>query len=152
MAGEAATVDDRAVLVKFRASWCVWCARLDAALHSFELGWLIEDNYVLVDITVQESDDKLGLETPGGQELMDTMGGAAAGLPFYAFLDASLSKLADSNAMPDGGNIGYPVTPEEIASFDDLLARTAPRMAPEHRDRVGDYLSSRPLEAGFRQP
>lgn len=142
MAARTARVDGRVVLVRFRASWCEWCARLDSALHSFELGRLIGDNYVLVDMTVEESDDKLALETPGAEEFQATLGGAGSGIPFYAFFDLDGEKLADSNVLPDGGNIGYPVTPEEIAAFDGLLERTAPRMTAEDRERVSAYLEA----------
>jgi thioredoxin-related protein len=142
MARRTASVDDRVVLVKFRASWCEWCARLDEALHSFELGRLIADNYVLLDMTVEESDDKLALETPGGEDLRAAMGGAGSGIPYYVFFDVNGEKLADSNVMPDGGNIGYPVTPEEIAAFDGLLEQTAPRMTPEDREQVSAYLEA----------
>jgi len=135
-----ASVNDRVVFVKFRASWCEWCARLDAALHSFELGHLIEDSFVLVDITVQESDDKLALETPGGQAFMDSIGGAGAGLPFYVFLDTNGSKLADSNVLPNGANIGYPVTAPEIAAFGGLLEQTATRAMPDDLVLISDYL------------
>lgn len=140
-ARRSAAVGDRTVFVKFRASWCEWCARLDAALHSFELAQLIEDHYVVVDVTVQESEDRLALETPGGQRFMDAMGGAAAGLPFYAFLDAAGEKIADSNVL-NGNNIGYPVTAEEIRAFGDLMAQTAPKMTAEDQDRVVDYLKT----------
>lgn len=142
MAARTARLDGRVVLVRFRASWCEWCARLDEALHSFDLGRLIGDNYVLVDMTVEESDEKLALETPGGEEFRAALGGAGSGIPFYAFFDADGTKLADSNVMPDGGNIGYPVTPEEIAAFDALLERTAPRMTADDRQRVSAYLAA----------
>lgn len=142
MALRTARVDDRVVLVKFRASWCDWCARLDQALHSFELGRLIDNNYVLVDVTVEESDDKLALETPGGMDFLEDMGGAGGGIPFYVFLDSARGKIADSNVMPDAGNIGYPVSDEEIAAFGDLLRRTAPRMTAEELDRVASYLAA----------
>lgn len=59
---------------------------------------------------------------------MGQTGGTQAGLPFYAFLDQTGMKIADSRAMPGGQNIGYPGNPEEITAFDALLERTAPRM------------------------
>ena len=106
MAMSRAAIDDRNVMVRFRASWCEWCARLKAALHSFELGRIIADNYVLVSLTVQESDDKAALETPGAQTFMDTTGGGQAGLPFYLFMDSEGALIANSMVMPGGGNIG----------------------------------------------
>jgi hypothetical protein len=80
------------------------------------------------------------LEHPAGSELMTTWGGAESGLPFYVFLDADGSKVGDSNAMPDGSNIGYPVTPVEIAEFMRLIDRTAPRLDPADRATVLAYL------------
>jgi thiol:disulfide interchange protein len=140
LAGRAAAVDDRVVMVKFRASWCEWCARLDAALHSFELGRIFSENYVLLDLTVQESDDKLALETPGAQAFMDSLGAGNSGLPFYVFLDPAGKPLADSNVLPH--NIGYPVSPEEIDAFVALLEATAPRMTAGEKLEVANYLTT----------
>jgi thiol:disulfide interchange protein len=141
IAKTTAAIDGRNIMVRFRASWCEWCARLEAALHSFELGWIIRDNYVLVSLTVQESEDKAALETPGAQELMDALGGEGAGIPFYVFMDSEGEWISDSMAMPGGTNVGYPVTPEEIEAFSALIKRTAPRLSAADQDLVFQYLT-----------
>ena len=62
---------------------------------------------------------------------MRGLGGADAGLPFFAFLNAAGKKIADSKALPGGQNIGDPASPEELRAFEQLLRRAAPRMAAE---------------------
>lgn len=144
---QAAMAENKAVLIHFGASWCSWCKRLDAMLESDELKNLIDAHYVLVNLTVQESEDKKMLENPGAQEIMDQNGAGKAGVPYYLFLDKNGKKLADSLVMPKGGNIGYPVTKEEIQAFEGLLQRTAPRMSTAERSMVVDYLvQHRPSE------
>jgi hypothetical protein len=91
---------------------------------------------------VQERDDKKPLENQGGQDLMDMWGGAKSGLPFYVFLDASGKKIADSNAMPDGGNIGFPGTAKEVGAFLDLVDKTAPRVSKGDRAKIASYLEA----------
>jgi hypothetical protein len=93
-----------------------------------------------VKLVVQESAQKKDLENPGGQKKLEELGGAKSGLPFFAILDPAGKKLADSNAMPDGKNIGCPATPEEIAAFEKLLKQTAPRMSEADRTKLGEYL------------
>ncbi len=68
--------------------------------------------------------------------MLNELGGAKSGLPFFAFLDASGKKLADSNALPGGKNIGCPATEEEIQAFKQLLRKTAPRLTDDARDRI----------------
>ena len=97
---------------------------------------------MIVPVTVQETAEKKALENPGGAKLMADLGGARSGLPFYAFLDATGKKLADANAMPGGKNIGYPAAPEEIAAFEGLLRKTAPRMKEPDRAKFIDYLKA----------
>ena len=73
--------------------------------------------------------------------MLTEFGGEKSGLPFYAFLDKNGKKIADSNAMPRNGNLGYPATVEEIKAFALLLERTAPRMTPGERDQIIAYLT-----------
>jgi len=139
---KTAEAENKNILVHFGASWCGWCKRLDAFLASSEFGKLMTDNYVLLSLTTQEGSGKKSLENPGADKLMDEMSaGKSGGLPYYFFLDKTGAKIADSLAMPDGDNIGYPATPEEIKAFVGLLERTAPRLTMEQRARITDHLT-----------
>ena len=138
---KTARAENKTVFVHFGASWCVWCKHLDAMLSSPEVGKLISDNFVLVNLTVQESDDKKALENPGAQQIMEKNGAGKAGVPYYLFLDRDGKKIVDSLAMPKGVNIGYPATPEEIKTFESLLPKAAPRMTAAQRASISDYLT-----------
>jgi thiol:disulfide interchange protein len=129
------------IFVIFHASWCGWCKKLEAAMDQPEFKKMFEKTYVLVRLDVLESKDKQeALENPGGVELMKSWGGEKSGLPFYVFLDENGTKVADSNAMPKEGNIGYPGAPEEIVAFDGLLKKSAPKLAVAQREKFIEYL------------
>jgi len=136
---KTAKAQDKAVMVDFSASWCVWCKRLDAFLHAPEVGKLMADNYVFVTLTVQENGEKKALENPGAEQMMKDMRGS--GLPFYFFLDKDGKKLADSLVLPDHQNLGFPGNAEEIKAFGELLERTAPHMTREQRTMITEYLA-----------
>jgi thiol-disulfide isomerase/thioredoxin len=136
-----AAVEHKAVLVKFGASWCGWCRRFDAFLADTGVGPIMAANYVTVGLTTEEAPGNKALENPGSEVLMKAMGGAASGLPFFFVLDSTGRKIADSNIMPDGSNVGHPDLPDEVAAFDRFLVQTAPRMTPAERARIRAYLA-----------
>lgn len=137
-----AHVSNKNVFLIFHASWCSWCKRLDKAMQSDELKKIFEDNYVITHVDVLEAKDKIEtLENPGGKEIMAKLGGEKSGLPFYAFLDATGKKLADSNVMPtQNPNIGYPGSAEEIEAFGKLLKASAKNLNDEKFAMIIDYL------------
>ncbi len=103
---------------------------------------LLDKNYVVVHLDVMESGEKIKThENAGGKDIMVALGGEKSGLPFFAFLDASGNKLANSNAMPKEQNIGCPATPEEILAFEVLLKMTAPKMAAKGREALLAHLT-----------
>jgi len=132
--------EEKSILVEFGASWCGWCHRFDAFVQSPEVGPLMARHYVVLKFTVQERPEKRALNTLGAQSLMDEWGGGRSGLPFYVFLSARGEKIAGSNAMSSGANIGYPATPVEIQAFVRLLEQTAPRMSADERAQIAQYL------------
>ena len=133
------------ILVMFHASWCGWCKKLEGVMDKPEYKKLFADNYVIVPLDVSENGPKKALENPGADKVMADLSGAKSGLPFYAFLDAKGKKLADSNVMPGKNgtmdNIGYPGSGAEIAAFDDLLKKTAPKMKTDARKSLIAYLT-----------
>ena len=131
------------VFLIFHASWCSWCKRLEKAMQSDELKKIFEDNYLITHLDVDEhGEDKIiQFENPGGKDIMKKLGGEKSGLPFYAFLDATGNKLADSNVMPTKNpNIGYPGSAEEIEAFGKLLKVSAKNLSDEKFNMIIDYL------------
>ena len=137
---KTAKTQDKVVLVHFGASWCSWCKKLDEMLLGQDLGKLFSDHFVIVHLTVQESDDKKQLENPGAEALMNAEGAGKSGVPVFMFFDKEGKKIADSLALPNRTNIGYPATPEEIAAFAGILDKTTPRMSVAQRASIVDYL------------
>jgi thiol:disulfide interchange protein len=136
-----AAAEKKVVLVEFGASWCVWCRSFDAFVHAPETARVMSDNYVIVNLTVDERGDKKALENPGGGDLMTEWDGLDAGLPFFVFLKGSGEKLADSNVMLDGSNVGFPGNADEIRVFTGLLQATAPRLTVSGRNAIAGYLT-----------
>jgi len=137
---KTAKSQNKIVLVHFGASWCVWCRHLDDMLQGPELGRLFADHFVIVHLTVQESDDKKQLENPGAEEMMTKEGASKSGVPVFMFFDQAGKKIADSLALPNRANIGYPASPEEIEAFGGILEKTTPRMTAAQRASIIDYL------------
>jgi len=135
-----ARTERKAVLIEFGASWCIWCRNFEAFVKSEDAGPVLARHFVIVNLTVRERDDKRKLENPGGNALMDQWGGAKSGLPFYVFLDRNGKKAADSNAMPDGGNIGFPAVPEEIRAFLGIIDKAAPGLMSASLGVLESYL------------
>src|SRR5262245_7827348 len=66
---KTATNERRVVLIEFGASWCSWCRRFDAFVHAPKVSSIVAANYIVVNLVVQERDDKKALENPGGQDV-----------------------------------------------------------------------------------
>jgi thiol:disulfide interchange protein len=138
----SARAEHKVVLIEFGASWCVWCKSFNAFVHAPETERVVGNNYVVVNLTVQERGDKVALENPGGTDAMKEWGGEKSGLPFYVFLDADGKKIADSNAMPDGTNVGFPGNAKELQIFLRLLDTTAPHLNAPDRETIVRYLNA----------
>lgn len=133
----------KTVLIEFGASWCIWCRSFEAFVHAPDSGPIVAAHYVATNLVVRERDEKQALEHAGGDRLMRQWGGEQAGLPFYVFLDRDGRKVADSNAMADGSNIGFPATPVEIAAFMGLIDKTARGLSKSDRAVLQTSLTRR---------
>ncbi len=140
-----AASENKNVFVLFHASWCGWCHKLDDFLARPEIAPLIDANYVTVHIVVQENGDKKDLDNPGGDELLDHLGGKDLGIPYYAILSPKNDILAVSKD-DKGQNIGYPGEATEIPIFMKMLRTTSHQMS----DSDADMLNKKLVEAGAK--
>ncbi len=145
-----AKAGDKNVFLIFHATWCSWCKRLDKAMQSDELKRIFEKNFEITHLDVMERGEKIAqFENAGGKELMDKLGGAKSGIPFYAFLTPEGEMLANSNVMPKDQNIGYPGVMEEIDAFMKIVTTGAPKMTEAEKKTIISYLKKnapKPIE------
>jgi hypothetical protein len=120
------------VFVIFHASWCGWCHKMDNAMNDEKLKSFFDNNYIVVHLTVDESNDKKGLENPGAVELRKKYHGEEQGLPYWVILDAKGNFLADAqlksgnaNADTKALNVGCPASNEEVTYFVKVLQKTS---------------------------
>ncbi len=90
-------------------------------------------------LVVSERADKKNLETPGGLDVLNRVGGNNAGLPFFVFLNAKGELIV--NSKKDGrDNIGHPFQPEEVSWFMTMLGKAAPDMNQSERQVIESWL------------
>lgn len=133
------------VMVVFHASWCGWCKRFDKMLSEPELKPAFEKSYVIVHVDVLENGEKESLENPGGEKLLETLGGKDAGLPFFAVVAPTGKTLITSLRTPGDSktNTGHPAAPEEVAHFLTILKTTAPKMSAQTRSQIELYAAKK---------
>lgn len=117
------------VLIMFHASWCGWCKKMDASIDDPSLKKYFNDNFVIRHITVMEHGDKVSLDNPGGQAMLEKYGGGEEGIPYWLIFDENGKLLADSklnsgsNSQEEGHNMGCPTTESEVNYFVSLLKK-----------------------------
>ena len=124
--------ENKNVIVMFHASWCGWCHRMDAAMNDESCKKFFTDNYVIVHLTVEESEKNKSQENPGAEILKAKYHGEKAGLPFWLILDKQGKLLGDSYIRAKGtsldvpgDNIGCPAEESEVAAFVELLKKSS---------------------------
>ncbi len=137
-----AAAEHKNIFLIFHASWCGWCTQLDRFLESPEIKPVIDKNFVVARLDVEEAKHP-EWNNPGGEALMKTLG-TTGGMPYLVFLDARGKPIVNSNrpspGHAGGENIGYPVAPEEIAWFMQMLQKGAPNMTTPERKLIDDSL------------
>jgi thiol-disulfide isomerase/thioredoxin len=132
-AQQKAKQEKKKIFLKFTASWCGWCHKMDAAMKDSSTTKLFNNNYVITHLTVMEMGAKKTLENSGGLELMNKYGGTNQGLPYWVVLDEKGTLLANSLIKgdeegldsPKGNNAGCPASENEIPYFIRVLKNTS---------------------------
>jgi thioredoxin-related protein len=140
-----AAAEHKNIFLIFGASWCGPCHRFDQFLEAPEVSAIIQKYFVVARLSIDEQYGKHPeLNTPGGDELVTKFGGTKGGVPFLVFLDNNGGLIANSNRMKshaaDGGNIGYPDSPEEIDWFMTMLRRAVPSLPKDEAQVVEGWL------------
>ena len=132
---------NRVPFVRFTASWCGWCHRMEGVLTSKAVKPIWDKYFVTQPIVVLENGDKEKLENPGGEELMASQGGKDQGIPYFYFVDPKTGKTIATSLRPasgsdKGGNVGCPYEPAEIEFFMGLISKAAPKMTASEKNTV----------------
>ena len=118
-----AKIENKNIFLIFHASWCGWCKKMEKNMDDPIVKSYFDSNYVKTFITVQERAEKKNLETPGGAEINEKLGGKDQGLPFWVILDANGKVLEDSRV--NGENIGGPASEAEVGNLIAKLETTS---------------------------
>lgn len=120
------------VMVKYTATWCGWCHKMDTAMADASIAKFFDNNYIVVRIHILESESKKHLNTKGGEELYKLHAGDKKdGIPFWVILNVNNKVIANSRAkaqgLPldgDGENVGCPAQEAEVDYFLRVLKTT----------------------------
>jgi thiol-disulfide isomerase/thioredoxin len=143
-AKSTAAAEHKNILLTFSASWCGPCHLFERFLEDPAIHPIMDKAFVLAALDVQEHDDRHA-NSPGGETLMASLGGAESGIPFIAMLTPTGKPIVDSLRPDNGGksNIGYPAIPVEIDWFMHMLQLAAPSLTPADRATVKQWLDAR---------
>lgn len=131
------------VLLVFSASWCGPCKLYERYLEDPAMNALTKKAFVVDRVDVGERHgDPHHADTPGGAALRSALGAVKEpGFPFIVMTDASGRPLVNSYRNGNSNdNIGYPVLPQEIDWYIEMLKRAAPELSAADLDSTRTWL------------
>jgi thiol-disulfide isomerase/thioredoxin len=142
-AKSTAAAEHKNILLTFSASWCGPCHLFEHFLEDPTIKPIMDKAFVFAALDVEERpNDRRHTNSPGGEELMASLGGAQSGIPFITMLNPAGRPIVDS-LRPDHrskSNIGYPAVPVEIDWFMHMLQLAAPDLTPADRATIKQWL------------
>lgn len=126
--------ENKAIFVKFEASWCGFCHRMTKNMKAESTKQFFEDNFVVVPLVVFEVPSKKNLENPGAQDLLREYKAEMAGLPFWIILDAN-GKVV-TNSFYGKQNIGGPTTLDEVRIFIRKLRKAVTKLSKADKQAI----------------
>jgi hypothetical protein len=136
-AAKQASASNRRLLLVFHASWCGYCKVFDMMLADRKAGAIVDRHFQVYHLRAREKDaDQRSLQLAGADDVFRSFVSESAGLPYMAVLDEKAGKITDS-MMSNGDNFGFPVTPQELVAFDEMLKVGAPGMTTADRRVLG---------------
>jgi thioredoxin-related protein len=143
-----ARTEHKNILLEFGATWCVNCKLYDLMLNDASMRAILSPHFVFAYMDSGEHrGDTRHVNTPGAVDFENSVGGKSAGWPFLVILNPDGKPIVDSN-RPDaksktGDNIGYPVLPQEVDWFIEMLKRGAPSLSRQDLASVHAWLTER---------
>ncbi len=127
-----AKAENKKVFVKFSASCCVWCKKMDKSIEDSICKKQFEDNFIFVSLIIDEKTDKKHLENKGADSIIiKYIGERNMGIPYWFILNGNGELLENSfytNENSKNANkksmIGCPAKELEVNAFIEILKRT----------------------------
>jgi thiol-disulfide isomerase/thioredoxin len=141
-----AHIQQKNVLLLFGASWCSSCHRLQSFLADPVIAPIFDRYFVkLVVIHGEHPSDTRHQDTPGAEQLLDSLHDTNTTLPLMVVLSSNGKIIVDS-VRPNYGprnvyaNIGYPEGRYSVEWFFEMLRRGAPSLTSTETETIGNWL------------
>ena len=127
--------ENKAIFVKFEASWCRWCHKMTADMKAPATKAFFDKHFVMVPLVVFETPSKKHLENLGAQDLLREYKAEMAGLPFWAILNAE-GEVITTAFYSGRRNLGGPSTLDEVRIFIRKLRKVVPKVSKEDKQAI----------------